>query len=109
MPHSPLPMRPPNSPTEKILMPSALRIKSSGGSAVKRLFTVTSSSDPAPAMSRACSATFNSQGSQKPNDPSRGKTRATAKNAIHQTGCIRRNFSIRLMRFLGLSFAGPAL
>jgi hypothetical protein len=90
-------------------MPMALKTRSSGGSAVKRLSTVTSKTDALAAMSRACSAILSSQGSQKPNDPSRGRTSTTAKSAIHQMGGIRRNLSMKLMRSLWLSFAGAAL
>ena len=111
MPKQASEMRPPNSPTPKIRMPSALPAKSSGGAAVKRRLTVTSNRLSERAMSRARSASLSSHGSQNPKEPRRGRINASAKSATHQPGGTRRNLSTKLMAlfFSGLTVAAAAL
>ena len=70
--------RAPSSLAPKSRMPSAASERSSGGRAGYFPATVGSSRLSERAMSRACSASLSSDGSQKPEAPSRGRQSASA-------------------------------
>ena len=71
--------RPPSSPTPKRRKPVATRLTVAGG---RPIVCVACASEPWPVtMLRAASATLTSYGSQKPNDPRRGKKSTSASAA----------------------------